>query len=587
MATADNEATSKPSAAELVGLLAVVGYFFGALLAPVFVETHEGVKAYARAVMYGTELAQGSLPVFLLPDSAQGAGAAFPVFYPPLFHTVAGGLYAALADPALAVNTATFLGVVLSAMFMHRLVLALGAPRMWALVAAVAYVTAPYRFVLVYHRGALAEALALAWYPLVALGLWQAIRTRQYPVLLVVAAALAVLSHVITTLYFALCCLALALACAPSLRGRGMLMLVLAGLHVGGLVAFHLVPVYAYLPLVHASDAEFLRATPALMNAHRVQPGQLFATMAGSWQGMSYDNPLDGMCFETGPAPWLLIALVVWLAGRKAGWTTLVSRCQGAWLVTTVALMTATLLFMVAPAMGLWLLPSPFDALQYPWRLLGQTAFLAALGLGLCGLFVPRGVGRVAAVAALLVLVLRVPEQHRQPSVATEWTLGGMTPAQAANHDGLFGFTDLGEYLPASFPPRRLYDETYRPSAMADSDPVSVAWTRTRYGEWKLDVEGVPRGGTTVSLPLLAYPFWRITVDGVEVTPKDRDGMLALAMEEGDHRASITRRRPVLMHLTAGVSLAALLLVVGLVLAQRRRPGPAPSVPATPGRSAS
>lgn len=559
-------------------LLMVVAYFFGALLGPFFLWTHEMVKPYARAVAYQTEFAHGVVPAFTFPDSGLGSGATFPIFYPPAFYSAAAAMCALLGHPGLAVNATAFLAVLFSAYFMRQLLGEMGAPRAWALLGAVAYVATPYRFVLVYQRGALAEASALVWLPLIVLGIWRvARRPCAYPTLLAAAAALALLSHTITALYFALCAAAFAVAALPTARWRGVAMLGVAGLHAALLAAFYIVPMRAYLPLVHGSDAELLRATAELVQAHRVGIGQLFAMFPNGWSGASYDNPLDGMNFEMGPAPLLLLGLVAWRSANPSR-RPAADPAQRRFLAVAVGAMVATVAFMLSPIVFLRLLPAPFDFIQYPWRLLGQVAFLSAFGLGLCGIWMPRAWSTPLAVAAMVLLMARVPDYQRQPIFSQEWSLGGMTAEQALNYDGLHGFTDLGEYLPRAFDRGRLVPDAKSLPIEADPAGASLAWNRLGYGRWELTASNVPETGARVLTPLLAYPIYRaVDARGSEVALDDAQGRIALRLGAGEHRLTIERRRPPLVVGMLVLSIVAALALISIAMAQQWTGSPSSS----------
>lgn len=557
---------------DALALLAITAYLFGGLLAPVFLATHEGAKPYARAMMYLVEMRAGAFPVTMFSDSVFGAGAAFPLFYPPLAYTVAGLMQGALGDPALGVNVAAFVAVLASAFFMRYLLLEMGASRAWALLAAVAYISAPYRFGLLYTRGALAESFALVWFPLVVLGIWRCTRHRHYPVLLVASAALALLSHSITAIYFALCATAFAVATLSVTRWRGATMLGLAGLHVAALVAFYVVPLKMYLPLTHGADPEFIRATADVVRAHRVEVSQLFVSAAGVGDGYSLEGPIDGMSFELGAAPLLLLGLLAWSTTRREGVAPQLLMHRWFLAIGTVA-MVLSVVFMLVPGLFLGMLPAAFDYIQFPWRLLGQVAFLSALCLGLCGFLVPRRHATAIALALMVFLIARVPDSQRQPRVSVEWTRGGLSGEQAASLDGYFGFTDLGEYLPFSFPGGRIRDTAHRPTVVAPPEAGAIEWRRLDHGRWQLTAPSVGNGGCLVRLPLLAYPFYAVRSETVaDDNLAEDEGFLAVWLPEGPHEAIIERRRPRSLQVSLAVSGVALALLLAIALAQRRVP---------------
>ena len=74
--------------------------------------------------------------------------------------------------------------------------------RLAAVIAAVLYVSFPYRLVDVFVRGALAESWSFVWFPLILAGTWRGLANRRVPWYLPVAWAGLLLTHLPTALYF-------------------------------------------------------------------------------------------------------------------------------------------------------------------------------------------------------------------------------------------------------------------------------------------------------------------------------------------------------------------------------------------------
>ncbi len=137
------------------------------------------------------------------PDLAYGYG--FPLFhfYAPLSYYVAEVLHLVGLDFAPAL-LATFIALVIVAGLSTYAWASDAFGRRAGVVAATAYVTAPYLLYNVYHRGALAEVLAMALMPAL---LWAVTRlgrngTPRFFILSALLYAALVLSHNITALVF-------------------------------------------------------------------------------------------------------------------------------------------------------------------------------------------------------------------------------------------------------------------------------------------------------------------------------------------------------------------------------------------------
>ena len=164
--------------------------------------THEGLDTYFRTHQYLEELGNGHWVPQLLPGAVRGAGSAFPSFYPPLSYLVASLMSFVVGDLVRGVNLALLLSVVLSGWSMYFMVIVITRNRLAAVVAAVLYLSFPYRLVDVFVRGALAESWSFVWFPLILAGTWRALSDKRVPWYLPVAWAGLVLTHVPTALYF-------------------------------------------------------------------------------------------------------------------------------------------------------------------------------------------------------------------------------------------------------------------------------------------------------------------------------------------------------------------------------------------------
>ncbi len=335
------------------------------LLIPSWVGGHEGPNYLFRTAEFAGQLAEGEPWPRWCPNFYWGHGYPFFVFYPPgVFYLAAPFVLAGLGViPALKLGIAlgtlvTFFGV----RRLARLFVPEAAARFGAALAA----TAGWRFVQVYVRGDLAEALAtsvLPWLFAEVILLGRAPRGARRGPALRLALLLATICYVHTlTAVLACWCLA-ALGAWWSLRHRDprATFRIAAASGLGLLTAAaYLVPAWFERP--HVQTHRMLERVEGVFSFavvdHLVAPWQRFVPSFRF--GTSTPGTDDGMTFADTPLFWLVIGAVVGLALARAGFRRRALPWLLAWLaINLLVLPVARPLWHVLP-LGQWF--------QFPWR---------------------------------------------------------------------------------------------------------------------------------------------------------------------------------------------------------------------------
>lgn len=523
-------------------MMLVCLYLYGSLLSGIPKGSHEGDYVYTRLHQYVQELGEGIIPPMLFADAVNGAGSAFPLFYPPVSHGVGVLLFLLTGSYVAAMNLVFFVAVLASCLAMYALGWRLTGRRSMAMAMAVAYVTFPYRFSLVYARGAHAEAFTMAWLPLIALGVWHLIRSGRLRWYLPVSIALLALSHAVMTLYVGLALVMATPLVMLRLGWRGLPAYVGSAVLAVMLAAFYLLPMRYYLPDTRLADRNLIGATPASADIHRVDPGQFFFSDYFRWYGGSAGlHESDLMSFELGLVHLLMLALLVaslpgWWKRRR--WSLHYHTglaCFAAWVFCIV--------LMIAPSSILRHLPEDFAMIQFPWRLLGHAGFLACLCLGLFGMFVPglRSRREVWWIVTLM-LVLAVPWFYRVPMPKNEWRNEDISSEFLRDRvDTFAGFTSFAEYHPASFPQEYLQNQKRPDPLSIDGSGIVRHWERS--GHLHLAHVRAEKPGTAV-VPITWYRFWRVERDGVEIEAAPHLGWISFSYPAGESTYRISRSVP-------------------------------------------
>ena len=297
-------------------------------------------------------------------DLAYAYGVPLFQFYPPLASYVAELFHVIGLGVINAIKATYFLGLICAGLGMYVYVARLFGSRAGALLAAVAYMYAPYYFVDIYKRGAMAEALALALLPWI---LWAFYNLHQtggrgwFGLTALVLAAL-VLTHNSLSLFF-LPPLIVYLT-VLGLGRRWWLCLVAVALALG-ISAFFWLPAIAERTYV-----DFSRMTQGMYDVlHNLLPLRDLLQ-----HGFFFDYSVP-YAFR-----WGLLPAILTSAGFVVGLWKLKSQRR---LILFFALVVAVALLLQAPTATIFWTRLPLvNFIQFPWRL--QT-FVALGGAILTG----------------------------------------------------------------------------------------------------------------------------------------------------------------------------------------------------------
>jgi hypothetical protein len=267
------------------------------------------------------------------------------------------------------------------------------------------FITAPYYLAMIYANGSLHEFVAIsAIPPLIAsvVSIVRADHLRAGPAaVLAISTTLLTGSHNITLLW-GITMLALVtvllLAIAPRWRRAVTRVAVLriAGIAVPAVLVngWFLLPDIAYQSHTLIANLDFVHDQDLIWGMTLVQPGDLFslgrADATFDYKHMALQLPLLGVA-------WIVVGLVFLRSGWRTSWYRVI--------VFLVALMTALVVLMSQLSL-IKVLPSPYDLLQFSYRL--EAYILLAFAGAVIGVLVllRRGNGKRAMWAWVLVPVL-------------------------------------------------------------------------------------------------------------------------------------------------------------------------------------
>lgn len=512
------------------------------------------------------------------PDLVFGYGSPLFNFYPPLSAYLLTVCYWLVGQHApAAYNLAFALALAATAAGMFLLGRHLFGSRGGLLVSA-AYTLSPWLLYQTYQRGSLSNAWAMAFFPWALWGVFLVVQqpSRRRVAGTAVAIAALMLSHTAASLLFLAPLIALGLLYLwlnrPSASTRHSSPFFLAILLGLSLTAF------AWLPALR----EF-QFTKYEAEAGRVDSAAYFAD-AWSWPPRmiaGINNPPLPKSPGVGQ-----IALGLAAGGVAAGrlWRKKRPSTSDAIILASALIGLGGLFLATAPSSWLWTNLGVLANFQFPWRFLDLPTFFFALAVG--GLAIGDGrLGKnlqspISNLWLVLFFANAVPYFYppRMVDLPRQPTLADVAEVQQAY--GIYGLTAWGEYSAAAV--TTWPDGPAFPGAALGA-PLA-AKLRPADGFTLLSAEGGPlaatwqvyaREETLLTFFVHDFPGWQAEVDGRPFTSvPDEEGRIQVVVPGGEHTVSLRWGRTPVRWLADGLSVAAVVALLWLVVSSKRLSSP-------------
>ena len=548
--------------------------------------TDDGALHIYRTVALDRALRDGVLYPRWFPDLAYGYGFPFFVYREPLGYYLLEAVHLLGLSIPHALNLVLAGSLVASGLTMFLLARDIFDAR-GGLLAAIAYLTAPYLLIGPLARGNLPEVIALAWMPLILYGFRRLIVLRQtrYFVASIVCYSALFLTHNISTLLFTpLLIVYIGVVgwshdtALPALGSRPVVRMLrrtaFAALAIAltfGLTAFF------WFPALAEQDAAQVYLT------HATRGNNYAFNFIDLGELLSGPGPSDPNLINPSlriPFGWIQLALAVLgvLAYRRA--TTREHRA------TILAAGTATLVLtmMALPiSRPLWDHLPLIRFVQFPWRFVGRAILPAALLAGAVlqpsqhaprarrermGIQAPRVASLLPTTLLTALLLFTAPLSYRR-LCPTPNDLGMNDVFAYERGTGHIGVDPLGAYLPATVierPAGSPLEAQYAAGRVvarfdATSLPQGARLLEARYGPNRAEIALSSPIDFSATYLTFAFPGWRVTVDDrpVEVRPSEPTGLMTFDVPAGEHRILIEFSDSPQRALADGVSLIALM----------------------------
>ncbi|MBI3939770.1 MAG: YfhO family protein, partial [Acidobacteria bacterium] len=517
---------------------------------------HDAFEYMPRAVEFHENIRHGVLLPRWAPDLSSGFGQPLFLFNPPLLYYLAELCHLAGADFMFAVNLACLIVIAASGWTMFLLG-SLYFGRAGGLLAATAYLYAPYFHLDLYVRQALAEFVAFPFYPLALYGFGRYVRERRKEFLLVGAAGYAAVlaSHNPAALLFTPLLAGFVIFNAWQAGSWRFLRDQSAGFLLGlGLAAFIWLPILTEKNFINVDRLleDYLRYAN-----HFVYPKQLIFPAWG--YGISLPGDQDGMSFSLGWSHLILIG-GVWLWARRCA-----VRFDQRLVLFMAAAAGALCVVMTPASRWLWDRLLLLQYVEFPWRLLAPTSVCVALVIAPLGRALMAGGHGTRRLACALALLVLPNLSHAQPSRYFDLEPAEWTPAQIARRG--IAVTTKEEYEPKWVTRRSLF----RPEPLrVISGSAQVLQANRTPVRWTAEVRVAQQAALELSNSY--YPGWKVLVDGLDVPVgiAQGSGLMQINIPPGVHRILVQFHRTGTRWLGDFASLLSLLVMAGLWRKWRR-----------------
>jgi len=365
-------------------LILIIPAFFFLLKPGIYWNMHDDMQIIRQLEMEKC-LQDGQIPCRWAPDLGYGYGYPLFNFYPPMPYFVGQVFRTAGFSFVTTVKLTAATQIILSALGMYLLASLLFGP-IGGTISALFYTYAPYHAVNIYVRGAMNEAWAAVFFPFILYFAKKLIDTGKPLYLLFLALSFSglMLSHnpmvlVFTPVLLAWCLFWLITKFHQNIKNSfpTVIKLTLSGSLAFGLSAFYTLPVLFESKLV---QIESMFINYYHFSIHFVSFYQLF--FSNYWgDGPSVWGTEDQMSFAIGYLQWLVPLLIIIYLLIKFIRFRKINQIE----LATIFIFSAGLFsaFMSHErSTFIWLILSPVQKIQFPWRFLNLTTFLMSFAAG-------------------------------------------------------------------------------------------------------------------------------------------------------------------------------------------------------------
>lgn len=493
------------------------------------------------------------------PDALDGLGYGYNLFYGPIITYVTAGLQALVGAWPVAINLALILCLIISGLLMCYTMMKISNNPVLAAIVAIFYMAAPYHLTNIYSRVAVGEVVALTVAPILVLGLYQLTNNDSHAARsIAVSAALLILSHSLSAVLFALMAAVYVILNIDKVFNIRAIWRMFLGVVVAlGLTAFFTLPMidarmHGNYGVFNDKYSEvYFGASVSSVNDHRASPFEVVLTGDYTkWPSLSIG----------------LIA-ILGLIGFWLVWRHIVDRKERRFVISMYVIAVLSL-FMMSFAIDWNYLPKILLSIQFPWRFM--MIFITAMSIvsgyvvrELTRALTEPGAKVAVVVAGVLAVAPVIGLLERTDNYVYDWEVEFTSTSGAVGwqaeyapmeilcdpedwDDQVHGYACSLDKIPRIMKKRGdkpvvsggdVVISDYMKDGLNVSFDLKLKEVVVEVEESDLNdiVEDEVSDGILVELPLIYYPGYQATLDGVEVPVRasEKYGFVELVIPAG------------------------------------------------------
>lgn len=504
------------------------------------------------------------IPCRWVPDMGYGFG--FPLFnfYPPLPYLV-GQLVRVIGFSFVdTVKVVFLLSFVVSGITMYFLAKEFFG-KWGGVLSAAFYIWAPYHSVDVYVRGAMNEAWALSWFPLILYTSYKLIAEKpgkKWIIGLSLSWVALFLSHNLMVLIFSpIFALWLLFLLYKNKAWQKIPKIFLSGVYALFLSAFFTLP--------SALEQKYVQVDTLVRGyyeyiAHFASLPQLLISRFWGY-GPSVWMDADLMPFQIGYAHWILslitLGVVVWVIKKKKKERTTALMVLGFILIGWLTLFMAHY-----RSVFIWKVLPPLKFVQFPWRFLTLSTLCFSFVAGYLVTVCKGKIGKMILIILVGVLLATnwnyfKPEKMGPLTDQEKFTAAAWELQQTA---GIFDYLPVGAVTAPKEPQR------YLAEIMDGKGEITEAKQGTKWGTFKIEVASEK---AVVRIGIFDFPIWETFIDGAKtktyIAEKEQWGRMYLDVSSGNHEVTLKLRSTPLRLFANYLSLVAWLFLPFFVVSKK------------------
>lgn len=555
-------------------LLVLIIPTFSFLLKPgMYWNMHDDMQPI-RQLSFEKCLIDGQIPCRWSPDLGYGYGYPLFNFYPPMPYIV-GQLFRILNfDIITSIKLTAVTQIILSALFMYLLSSSIFG-KLGGILSALFYTYAPYHALNIYVRGAMNEAWAAVFFPLIFhFSRLLIIKNKnKYLVLLSLSLAGLLLSHNPMTLtflpIFAAWIIFWYITTLKKINfkhawknKKNLIKLIISGTLAVALASFFLIPVlyetkYIQIEVMFKNYYQYF--------VHFTSLNQLF--FSNFWgDGPSVWGQEDKMSFMVGYLHWLVPLLIFGLSFLKI----IKSKLLNIKLVMTIliVLMAFFMAFMTHEKSAfIWSVFPIIQKIQFPWRLLNHSTFLFSLSVSALPItlsyFIESEKTKKSLIIGTIIMLIIINNKYFTPitsgPITDEQKLSGQSWTYQVT-SGIYDYLPKTASVAPETPAKQFIDEI--------SPQVEYELSGQKRGSDWMFFNLKLSQNSTITLANLAYPGFTLYNHGqkIEYEIEPRLGRITVDLPSGDHQLYLKLENTPTRTIANTVSLIAWGLLFGLLL---------------------